>query len=62
MAWMKRPTGLIKSWREHERFRIEYHGSGRECFVGANINNRSKLINDDSIFQYHPILFHSSAF
>jgi hypothetical protein len=45
-GWVQRPSGPIKSGGSASTFRREYLGSGRECLVRANINNRSKSLHD----------------
>ena len=37
MAWMQRPSGLIKVEGCESAFRGSYLGEGRECFTEANI-------------------------
>ncbi len=46
MAWAQIPCGLIKVEGSTSTFRGSYHGSGKECFIEANINNQSKLFLD----------------
>jgi hypothetical protein len=46
MAWVQRPSGLIKVEGSASAFRGSYLGLGRECFIEANINKQPKLLSD----------------
>ncbi len=46
MAWVNRPSCLIKSGGSASAFRGDYLYYGRECFIFTNINNHSKLLFD----------------
>jgi hypothetical protein len=43
---MRRPSGLIKSGGSAITFYGNYLDWGKECFIGVNINNWSKLLCD----------------
>jgi len=50
MAWVQRPSGLMKVGEVQVLFSGSYLGWCRECFLGANINDQSKLLLDRSMF------------
>ncbi len=52
MAWMQRPSGLIKVEGCESAFRGSYLGEGRECFTEVNVDNRSKSLSDSTILQF----------
>jgi hypothetical protein len=47
-GWVERPTGIIKKGRKFQHFKREYLDYGRECFIGANIQNISKSLLDNN--------------
>ncbi len=44
MAWVQRQSGLVKAEGSTSALRGNYLGEGRECFIEANINHRSKSL------------------
>jgi hypothetical protein len=48
--------GLIKRGRKCKSFKMEYLALGMECFIGANIQNQSKLLNYKKFLYYWFIL------
>jgi hypothetical protein len=50
MAWVQRTSGLIKVEVSPSIFRGGDLGLGRECFVGANNDNQSRLLSDNANF------------
>ncbi len=57
MACVQRQSGMIKVEGSARAFSGNYLGLSGECFIGVNINNRSKSLSDSvtgyriSIFQ-----------
>ncbi len=46
MARVENPTGLLKRPRKRKCFKKENLDCGRECFIGANVQNQSKPLQD----------------
>ncbi len=46
MAWVQRPSGLVKAEGSTSALRGNYLGERWECFIEANINHRSKSLWD----------------
>ena len=45
-ALVQRPSGLIKMSKEARALKVEKLDLDRKCFVGVNIQIRSKLLQD----------------
>jgi hypothetical protein len=45
-ALVQTPTSLIKMGKKVRAFKAEMLDSSRECLIGANIQNQSKLLLD----------------
>jgi hypothetical protein len=44
MAWVQRPTGLIKVEGSASSFKGSDHEKGRECGIEVNIYNQTKIV------------------